>query len=245
MYFIINKDIKYPYEFYDNCFMKNENMENIKVSNEQVVIRKLSKNKVNNKINFYHGYDNDYASTEDDDDDCPFGPLFKLYRFAGLSFLGRESLDDSTKTKTWLLTLEILSFLISILTTLYWIIILLIDPDNELMNQSTVGRIVLPAFMFNILLISCLCRTTVNYGLNRMYKIQLLLFELVDDKESVFRKLKKVVKNIIIISSLFLLLPFIDGLSNLFIAIKNNPNDSCIILSTKFFLFVYNAFTSK
>ena len=237
----MNKDKKYPHKSHDNCIMKNKTMKDTKVLNEQVVIRKLSNNKANNKINFYHGYDNGYVSTEDND--CPFGPLFKLYRFTGLSFLGRESLDDSTKTKTWLLTLEILSFLISILISLYWIIILLIDPDNELMNQSTVGRIVLPAFMFNVLLISCLCRFIVNYVFDRMYKIQLLLFELVDDKESVFRKLKKVVKNIIIIYSLFLLLPFIDQLSNLFVTIKNN--ESYIILAIKVILYVYQGFTSK
>ena len=200
----MNKDKKYPYKSHDNCIMKN-----IKVSNEQVVIRKLFNNKVNDKINFYQGYDNGYISTEDDE--RPFSPLFKLYRFTGLSFLGRESLDDSTKTKTWLLTLEISSFLMSILITLYWIIILLIDIDND---QSTVRRIVLPAFIFNILLSSCLCRFIINCMFDRMHKIQLFLFELVDDKESVFRKLKKVVKKIIIIYSLFLLFPFIDGLSN-------------------------------
>ena len=235
MYFIMNKDKKYLYKSDDNCIMKN-----IKVSNEQVVIRKLFNNKVNDEINFYQGYDNGYVSTEDDQ--CPFGPLFKLYRFTGLSFLGRESLDDSTKTKTWLLKLEILSFLMSILITLYWIIKLLIDIDNDL---STVRRIVLPAFIFNILLTSGLYRFLVNYMFDGMYKIQLFLFELVDDKESVFRKLKKVVRNIIIIFSLFLLLLFIDRLSNLFIVIKNNPNDSYIILAIKFILLVYNAFISK
>ena len=232
----MNKDKKYPYKSHDNCIMKN-----IKVSNEQVVIRKLFNNKVNDKINFYQGYDNGYISTEDDE--RPFSPLFKLYRFTGLSFLGRESLDDSTKTKTWLLTLEILSFLMSILITLYWITILLIDPDNELMNQSTVRRIVLPTFMFNLLLINCLCRYIVNYVFDRMYKIQLLLFELVDDKESMFRRLKKVARNIIIIYSLFLLLPFIVELSSLFVAIKNN--DSYIILAFKSILYVHPGFTSK
>ena len=228
----------YPYESDDNCYMKD--MKNIKVTNE-VVARKLFNNNINsNKVNFYQGYDNGYVSTEDDD--CPFGPLFKLYRFTGLSFLGRESLDDSTQTKTWLLALEILSFLMSILITLYWIIILLIDIDND---QSTVRRIVLPAFIFNILLSSCLCRFIINCMFDRMHKIQLFLFELVDDKESVFRKLKKVVKKIIIIYSLFLSLSFIYASMHLFVAIVNNPNLSYLNLAIKYILYVYHAFTGK
>ena len=231
----------YPYESDDNCYMKD--MKNIKVTNE-VVARKLFNNNINsNKVNFYQGYDNGYVSTEDDD--CPFGPLFKLYRFTGLSFLGRESLDDSTQTKTWLLALEILSFLMSILITLYWIIILLIDIDNESMDQSTVRRIVLPAFLLSIELVNCFCRFIVNYAFDQIYKIQLFLFELVDDKKSVFRKLKKVVKYIAIIYSLFLSLSFIYASIHLFVAIVNNPNLSYLNLAIKYILYVYHAFTGK
>ena len=231
----------YPYESDDNGHMRD--MKNIKVANE-VVVRKLFNNNINsNKVNFYHGYDNGYVSTEDDN--CPFGPLFKLYRFTGLSFLGRESLDDSTQTKIWLLTLEISTFLMSNLLTMYWIIVLLIDPDYESMDQSTFRRIVLPAFLLNMELISCFCRFIVNYAFDQIYRIQLFLFELVDDKEPVFRKLKKVVKDIAIIYSLFLSLSFIYASIHLYITIVNNPNLSYLNLAIKYILYVYHAFTGK
>lgn len=65
----------YPYET-DNRYIKDEVMKN---SNDQVVIKRLFKHKINNnKFTLYH----EYASTEDDD--CPFGPLFKLFRLSGL-----------------------------------------------------------------------------------------------------------------------------------------------------------------
>ena len=225
-------------------YMKNENFENFensKLTNEQAVIRKIFNDKVDYKINFNNGYD-DGNSTEEE---SPLDPLFKFYRFAGLSFLGRNSLDDSRITKKWLLTLEIILFLITILLTINWIIILLIDPENELMGQSTFGRIVLPAYLFIIELISFFCRFIVNFKFDQMYNIQLLLFDLVNDKKSVFRKLKKVVENIAVISSIVFSLSFVYGSCNLFVTLRNNPNHCYIVLAIKFILYVYHTYISK
>ena len=133
-------------------YMKKEDMKIIKESNQQ-----RNGNCFNNKINFF---DKSNSSTEEE---SPFDPLFKFYRKTGLSFLGRKSMDDSRITKKWLLTLEIILFLITILLTIYWIIISLIDSECELTGQSTVGQIVLPAFLFNLELIGCFCRLIINF----------------------------------------------------------------------------------
>ena len=225
----------HPYET-DNCYIFDKATKN---SDDQVVVRKLLKRKINNNnFTLYH----EYAST---DDDCPFGPLFKLFRSSGLSFLGRESLDDSRITKKWLLAFEISSLLMSNLSTMYWIIKLLIELDYKSMDQSTIGQIVLPAFLFNLVLISCLCRFLVNYAFDQIYKIQLFVFELVDNKESVFRKLRKVVKNISIIYSLFLSLSLVYASINLFVTRMNSLNLSYFNLAVKFILYFCHAFTGK
>ena len=229
----------YPNKFQHIYYVKKENFKDSKSTDEQVVIN----NNINSKVNFNNGYD-DGNSTEEDN---PFGPLFKFYRFAGLSFLGRKSLDDNRKTKSWLLTLEVSSMLMIILLTMYWVFKLSLDPDYESIHRSTVGRIVLPAFWLNILIISCLCRFIVNYKFDQVYNIQLLLFQLIDDKEPVFRKLKKVVINIIIISLFFISLSFFDGIFNLISTLKSdsNSNYNSTALAIIFILYFYHVFTGK
>ena len=218
--------------------MNKEDMKIMKKSNEKGS-RNFFNNKINNQLNFS---DESNCSTEE----CsPFDLLFKFYRFTGLSFSGRKSMDDSRITKKWLLILEIILFLMTILLTIYWIIILSVDPEHKLMDQSNVGQIVLPAFLFNLELISCLCRLIVNIKFDQMVKVELFLFDLVQDKESVFRKLKRVVKNIAVISSIVFSLSFVNGSYNLFMTLRNNPNHSYIVLSIKFISYVFHAFISK
>ena len=218
--------------------MNKEDMKIMKKSNEKGS-RNFFNNKINNQLNFS---DESNCSTEE----CsPFDLLFKFYRFTGLSFSGRKSMDDSRITKKWLLILEIILFLMTILLTIYWIVILLIVPEYELIGQSTVRQIVLPAYLFIIELISLFCRFIVNFKFDQMYNIQLLLFDLVDDKKSVFRKLKKVVKNIAVISSIVFFLSFVYGSWNLFVALRKNPNHSYIFLTIKFILYVFHAYMCK
>lgn len=228
----------YPNKFQHIYYVRKENFKNFKSTDEQVV----TNNNINSKVNFNNGYD-DGNSIEDN----PFGPLFKFYRFAGLSFLGRKSLDDNRKTKSWLLTLEVSSILMIILLTMYWVFKLSLDPDYESIRRSTVGRIVLPAFWLNILIINCLCRFIVNYKFDQIYNIQLLLFQLIDDKEPVISKLKKVVINIIIISLFFILLSFFDGFFNLISTLKSdfNSNYNPTALAIIFILYFYHVFTGK
>ena len=232
----------YTEKFHDINYMKNENFKNSKLTNGQVVIRKIFNNKVDYKINFNNGYEDDGNSTEED---SPFGSLFKFYRFTGVSFLGRNSSNDSRITKKWLLILEIILFLTKSLLTIYWIITLLIDPEYKSMGQSTVGQIVLPAFLFNMELISCFDRLITNFKFDQTVKNELFLLDLVQDKESVFRKLKKVVKNIVVISSIILSLSFVSGSYNLFVTQRDNPNHSYIVLTIKFVLYVFDAYISK
>ena len=222
----------------NEIYMKREAIKMFEKSSEQRN-RKFFNNKINNEVSFF---DESNCPTEEG---SPFDPLFKFYRFIGLSFLGRKSMDDSRITKKWLLILEIILFLMTILLTIYWNVTLLIDPGHELMGQSTIGQIVLPAFLFNLELSSCLLRLIINFKFDEFVKMELFLFDLVEDKESVFRKLKKVVKNITIISSIIFCLPFVYGAYNLFITRRNNPNDNYIVLSIKFILYVFHAYMSK
>ena len=235
----------YPNKFENIYYVKKENLKNSKSTDEQVEMN----NKINSQVNFNNECDDNNRSEEDNsfEKDSPFDPLFKFYRFTGLSFLGRKSLDDSRQTKTWLLTLEISSILMIILLTMYWIFKLSLDPDYESIHQSTIGRIVLPAFWLNILIVSCLCRFIVNYKFDQIYNIELLLFHLIDDKKSVFSKLKKVVVNIIIISLFFISLSFIDGFFNLISTLKSdsNSNYNSIALAIIFILYFYHVFTGK
>ena len=154
----------------------------------------------------------------------------------------RKSMNDSRITKKWLLILEIILLLMTILLTIYWIIILLVDPEYEFMGQSTFGRIILPAFLFNLELIGCFCRLIINFRFDQMVKVELFLFDLVEGKESVFHKLKKVVKNITVISSIIFFLSLIYGSCNLFVTLRNNPNHSYIVLTIKFILYVFHAY---
>ena len=240
-YCTMYNDIMYANKFHHINYTKNENLKNSKLTNDESVIVKISNNKMDYEINFNNGYDDDNSTEEG----SPFDPLFKFYRFTGLSFLGRNSLNDNKMTKKWLLILEIILFLMTILLTIYWIIILSVDPEHKLMDQSNVGQIVLPAFLFNLELISCLCRLIVNIKFDQMVKVELFLFDLVQDKKSLFRKLKKVVKNIAVISSIVFSLSFVNGSYNLFMTLKNNPNHSYIVLSIKFILYVFHAYMSK
>ena len=240
-YCTMYNDIMYANKFHHINYTKNENLKNSKLTNDESVIVKISNNKMDYEINFNNGYDDDNSTEEG----SPFDPLFKFYRFTGLSFLGRNSLDDNKMTKKWLLILEIILFLMTILLTIYWIIILSVDPERELMGQSTVRRIVLPAFLFIIELISCFCRFIVNFKFDQIYNSELFLFDLVNDKKSVFRKLKKVVKNITVISSIVFSLSFVYGSYNLFITQRINSNYSYISLVIKFILYVFHAFMSK
>ena len=218
--------------------MNKEDMKIMKKSNEKGS-RNFFNNKINNQLNFS---DESNCSTEE----CsPFDPLFRFYRFTGSSFLGRKSMDDSRITKKWLLILEIILFLMTILLTIYWIITLLVNPEYELKNKSIVEQIVLPAFLFNLELIGFFCRLIINIKFDQMVKVELFLFDLVQDKESVFRKLKRVVKNIAVISSIVFSLSFVNGSYNLFMTLKNNPNHSYIVLSIKFILYVFHAYMSK
>lgn len=218
---------------------ESNHSKNIKID-KQVVIR--LNDKIKDKVNLYDGYDYGYGLTENDN---PFSPLFKFYRFTGISFLGRESLNDATQTRKWLLKLEISSFLLTIGLTIYWNIVLLNEAEYESMDQSTVGQIILPGILFNMELISCMSRIILNCRFEQVYQIQWCLFELIDDKKSVFRKLRKVVRNIIIISSMFLSLSFVYASANLYVTQLHNPNYSYIDLAIQFIMYLYYAFTSK
>jgi len=72
-----------------------------------------------------------------------------------------------------------------------------------------------------------------------------LLFNLINDKKSVIKKLKKVVKNITFIYYSFLVCSLVIGSINLFFTKINNPNLSNMILAIKFISYVYHAFICK
>ena len=210
------------------------------------MMKKLFANKIN-QIDQVDQIENNIKNLNSNQEDNPLKSLFNLCRFTGISFLGRKSLEESKTTKLWLLILEITSFLISNLLMIYWITYLIINPTTESIKYPSIGRFVLPAFLLNAEIMSFLFRFSVNYAgkCDRWYQTQFFLFNLINGKKSVIKKLKKVVKNITFIYYSFLVCLLVIGSINLFLTKINNPNLSNMILAIKFISYVYHTFICK